>query len=366
MKTNKVKTLIVGPFPIPPFTGGIGSYLNGLRDSACFRKLNIDYLNTAIPRPFKNLSFLRWLVSLGFFLKLLAKLLTFRYRLVHLHASAGISFLEKSLMLICCRLFGARTVIHLHSGIFPQFYEKTWLKGPVSFFLDHADAVFAVSAESGDFLESITDTPVYTVPNCVHPCFFEVRPRQDISRNLLYTGHVEPEKGIFELIQAVDLLRKRGYDGRVVLAGGQKSQGSLSRVRNCIAKAELEDVEMPGELTPGAIAELCRLSGIFVLPSHGEGQPVALLEAMAAGLAVVATRVGGIPDIVIDGENGLLVPPRNPEQLAEKINTLLEDPGLCRRMGEQNRRQMLETHHADRVGETVAELYRSILAPESK
>ena len=363
MKTNKARILIVGPVPMMPYTGGIASFLNSLRASPSLRQVRLGYVNTHIAGRVKMGNFLRALMSLVFFAVLLFRLLSFRYRLVHLNSSAGISFFEKSLMLFCCRVFGARTVIHIHSGRFPQFYEKSRFKGLVRFFLERADAVFVVTAESRKFLKRVCRTPVYQIPNPVHPCFFEIESRRQTSRHILYAGYIEREKGIYDLLGAVELLRSRGYDGRVVLAGGEKSAGSLSRARRYLAESGLEGVELTGQLSPGALAELCRLSGIFVLPSYGEGQPIALLEAMAAGLPVVATNVGGIPEVVDDGENGLLVPPGSPEKLADSISRLLENPELRSQMGERNRRWMLETHHADRVGEMVVELYRSILAP---
>jgi len=363
---SKLNILIVGPLPLPPHTGGIGSLLNALSQSRPLREINADFLNTDIPDRVGMGSFFRGLTSLRFFVALLFRLLTFRYRLVHLHSSAGSSFFEKSLMLLCCRAFGVRAVIHIHSGRFPVYYEKTRWKSLVRFCLERASAVFAVTAGSKVFFETVCRTPVYQVPNCVHPCFFELRPRQDSSRDILYAGYIEQDKGIYELFSAVELMRSRGYEGRVVLAGAEKSAGSFSRAQRSIAERGLEGVELAGEVPPGVVAELCRLSGIFVLPSHVEAQPIALLEAMAAGLPVVATDVGGIPEVVTDGKNGLLVPANNPEKLAESLLRLLEDPGLRRQMGEKNRRQMLENHHADRVGEKLVGLYRSILAPGDK
>ena len=86
------------------------------------------------------------------------------------------------------------------------------------------------------------------------------------------------------------------------------------------------------------IPDLLSALDIFVLPSHSEGVSLALLEAMAAGLPVIATAVGGLPEVVTDGENGLLIPPKDPEALAQALARLLADPALAKKLGENARR----------------------------
>ncbi len=90
------------------------------------------------------------------------------------------------------------------------------------------------------------------------------------------------------------------------------------------------------------IPDLLGALDIFVLPSHSEGVSLALLEAMAAGLPVIATAVGGLPEVVTDGVNGLLIPPQDPEALAQALARLLDDPALAKKLGENARRHVEE------------------------
>jgi glycosyltransferase involved in cell wall biosynthesis len=101
---------------------------------------------------------------------------------------------------------------------------------------------------------------------------------------------------------------------------------------------------------------------LFLLPSHAEGLPVSMLEAMAAGLPVIVTPVGGIPEAIQDGRNGLLAQPRNPEELAAAIRRLLTDEGLRSRLGQRARQTVRE--HFD-IGVAVGRLrtiYREAVA----
>ncbi len=110
------------------------------------------------------------------------------------------------------------------------------------------------------------------------------------------------------------------------------------------------------------VADLLRASDLFVHPSHQEGFPNAVLEAMAAGRPVVATDVGGVPEIVAHGETGLLVPARNPAALAAALVVLLRDPARARRMGEAGRRRVLERHAMGRMVAEIQGLYESLCA----
>jgi glycosyltransferase involved in cell wall biosynthesis len=107
--------------------------------------------------------------------------------------------------------------------------------------------------------------------------------------------------------------------------------------------------------------ELLKALDIFVLPSLNEGIPMALLEAMAASRAVVASRVGGIPEIVEDGVEGILVEPMDVNQLAESCGRLIESPETAMKMGEQARKRVVQEFSATAMADRVAGLYKELV-----
>jgi glycosyltransferase involved in cell wall biosynthesis len=106
------------------------------------------------------------------------------------------------------------------------------------------------------------------------------------------------------------------------------------------------DVTFLGSLPPAGVRAQLATSSLFILPSHEEGQPIAILEAMAAGLPVVVTTIGANPDVVRDGVDGFLVPPRDPAALADAVGRLVGDPALRARMGASARQRAHQ--HFDR------------------
>jgi glycosyltransferase involved in cell wall biosynthesis len=194
-----------------------------------------------------------------------------------------------------------------------------------------ADAVVAVSRAAAAALER-AGTPasnVRVIPNGIPPGPPAWRPIDDGGAGpmILFVGRLDPAKGLPELIGAGRLLLERGCAIRLQIQGDGREDGV---VREAMAIAPLAG---RARLIPHAEAAGCaRLPEdapcIFVLPSRYEGFGVVLLEAMRLGLPVVATRTGGIPEVVRDGIEGLLVPPRDPSALADAIARMIENPAL--------------------------------------
>src|SRR5262249_26378170 len=133
-----------------------------------------------------------------------------------------------------------------------------------------------------------------------------------------FVGKCDAGKGIFDLLDAI----ARNPAARLVCAG----DGDLEGVRRRADELGLASrVKLTGWIGAGARADLLRTCSVFALPSHAEGVPMSLLEAMAAGCPAVASAVGGIPDVVRHGANGLLVTPGDPSSLAHALGRILGD-----------------------------------------
>lgn len=145
-------------------------------------------------------------------------------------------------------------------------------------------------------------------------------------------ARLSPEKGLDVLLRATARLRVQGVDVRVLLVGDGPSRAELVRLA---AELKLEDrIEFAGEVAHDDVKAMLERMDIFAIPSTWEGFGVAALEASAMELPVVGSRIHGLPDVVIEGETGLLVPPADPVPLADAIATLARNPQLRQRMGQ--------------------------------
>lgn len=155
--------------------------------------------------------------------------------------------------------------------------------------------------------------------------------------SLLCAARLAPYKGIDVLLMAFARLLGEGTPARLVLAGRDQTRGALAAFAGRLGLAD--SVTFTGQLRPAALARRLSAAEAFVLPSRRENLPIALLDAMAAGKAVVATRTGGIPELVRHGVDGLLVPPGDAAALAGALRRVLTDAALRRRLGAAARRR---------------------------
>jgi glycosyltransferase involved in cell wall biosynthesis len=171
------------------------------------------------------------------------------------------------------------------------------------------------------------------IPNAVDLSRFRTtgRPGGGVVR-VAYVGRLRHVKGVSVLVDAWHELAAARDGARLVIAGdGELREALVAQVERLSLGGS---VELAGEITD--VPGLLRETDVYVQPSFQEGLPNSVLEAMAAGLPVVATRVSGNEDLVTDGHNGLLVPPGSPTALAAAIRRLIDDPALARRMGERS------------------------------
>jgi glycosyltransferase involved in cell wall biosynthesis len=209
-------------------------------------------------------------------------------------------------------------------------------------------------AASARALAPDIESRLTVIPNGVDPARFGDAPPYRHSRPYIAAvGRLVPQKGFDVLLQAFAGIP---IPVDVLIAGDGPERPHLERMRE---RLHLQGrVHLLGSMHPAAVAGFYRGSAVVAVPSRWEGLPLVCLEAMASGRAVVASRVDGIPDAVVDGETGLLVPRDDPEKLAGALTALLSDPPRCARFGERAR----ELVHRELTWETVSERYMRTLA----
>jgi colanic acid/amylovoran biosynthesis glycosyltransferase len=228
--------------------------------------------------------------------------------------------------------------------------------------LGHALFVATVSEANRDYLTSVLggNGHIHVVPNAVDLR----RLGTDVARQpepslVVSIARLVEKKGLADLVEACGLLRQRGVDVRLEVGG----DGPLLVQLTAAADAAGLDGAFPGALPHEDVRALYGRATVFCLPcvvaSSGDrdGLPTSVLEAMAYGVPVVTTGVNGLPDVVIDGETGLVVPEHDPPALADALERVLRDPELARRLGEQGRHHVADSFSLERSVSLLRSLF---------
>lgn len=188
--------------------------------------------------------------------------------------------------------------------------------------------------------------------------------------NICFYGGWIPEKGIYDVLKAAEILEKKGRsDFKIYYGGSAHSHYKNSKWGNADSidakvkswVSRLHTVELVGNIRYEDLPVFLQKTDIGLVPSaYPEPFGIVNIEIMACGLPVIATKVGGIPEIVVDGETGLLIEPNNPHELAMAIEKLLDFPDLRKRMGKAGRKRVVEKFSWEKHLEHLIEIYRKM------
>lgn len=277
------------------------------------------------------------------------------------------SVLRDGVFLLVLRAFRRQNVLVFFHGWDDGFF-NTIASAPVRRFLfcsayRRAARTLVLASSFARALERLGYAPEKI---CVTTAMFEgatmervSRQRSDSAIRILFLARFVAEKGVHELLRAFKEVSRDNANAVLIMAGDGPELGAARAW--CRRERLLDRVSFPGFVRGLQKAQLLVDADIFVLPSHGEGCPVALLEAMGAGLPVIVTRVGGIPDIVADAVNGIVLDRHDEEAIAAAIRELLRDEGLRSRMSRRNAEQAWSNYEARRVTEGIEAHYREII-----
>ena len=284
--------------------------------------------------------------------------------IVHIHTCSGFSFYRSVVDMMIGRRLGCRVILHIHGAKFDKFYahEPLWRRRLVARSLARADRIVALSSRWRDKLQHMSpNARVDIVENAVEIPSGTPKRRQDGTCCFLLLARMDEWKGIDDLLDACTDLRRQGVAVEVVLAGPSGTSGNATvlyekiRTRNLVGM-----VRYVGPVHGEAKSNLLAAADAYVQPSHHEGMPIALLEALAYGLPVVATHVGAVPEVVNDGRHGLLVPPRRPDLLARAMRRLATEDQNRRDMSRATRALAVQRFGLARFQRDLTSLYDSL------
>ena len=297
--------------------------------------------------------------------------------LVHVKTSSGVNFLQNSLYCLEARLRGLSVLLQIHSGRFEAFYRSSSL--PLRAWIRHTlhavDRVVVLSEYWRERMRHIAPRArVGVVPNGLGEDEIEdLKARAETRRTQVFflgTGNRElnRDKGLDDLLAVLPPLTRRHPAARWVIAGLEDPEANWRRLRSAwnLAGVRLDNIRFLPTIDARRRVSLLRESSILVMPSLFENMPNLLLEAMAAGMGVVATRVGAIPEMLDSGRGGIVIVPGDRRGLEAGLDRLLSDPHLVRRQGRHNETRVASRYTMPVVEDLFEELYHEIARRDRK
>ena len=266
-------------------------------------------------------------------------------------SSDGLSLIEKSLMAWLARRCGKGVVLRLSSGNIPrQVQQSICIASALRLALRSAHVVCAQGPHWQNYFSSFGEATgkVREIRNGISLPALARNPCGDAPEaTVVFVGWIQEEKGVFDAFRAFEAVAEHSPRARFVAVGDGRDFARLAQV--LAASPFGVKARLMGWLPSAAALDVVAASRVFLLPSHAEGLPNALLEAMALGTPVVATPVGSIPDVVEDGHSGLLVPVGDIDALAAAVRRILEDPALASRLATEGRRIVQQNHDIEKI-----------------
>jgi glycosyltransferase involved in cell wall biosynthesis len=370
---NKLRILISGA--LPPPMGGVGFYYQTLLNSTLPEQVNLTFVQTSSQN--RELSstgkatITNLIAAIEDCWRFTKAVIVGHPQLAHISTAIGLSFVKHSYCVVIARLFGSRVLLHPHCSLAVLYYERSKLwKWYFRQVIMVTNGVVVLSNEWLKLGSIIRDRKVYYLPNAIDLKLYRNVEKKHIAAdsvtkhcNVLYLGYIGKLKGSFDLLDAAFTIRSKGMDMTIDLVGGALVPEELDQLREKIAALRLEDFVRLHPLAYGREKlNFFQEANIFVYPSYNEGMPMAVLEAMACGLPIVASRVGGLPDLVQDGINGILVEPGKPEQLSSALCKLANDHQLCETMGKVGYRFVCEYYDINKHVNELISIYNMVLS----
>ena len=279
------------------------------------------------------------------------------YRLIHIHLSEAPSALRKTPFFLLAKIFRKRVIIHFHS-FSPQTTINGRFRGLYHFLFARADRIIVLSQLWKDWVEKylqIVDNVVVLYNPCPTIHLVDESEKEQI---ILFAGGLMKRKGYADLIRAFALIANQYPDWKLAFAGsGEVENGKQIAKESGITGQVL----FLGWITGNEKDRWFRKARIFCLPSYAEGFPTSILEACSYGIPLIVTPVGGIPDMITNGQNGLLFTPGDTIALSTLLKELIENPPLREKLGEEACQLAKTTFSLQETNRHIHQIYQEVL-----
>jgi glycosyltransferase involved in cell wall biosynthesis len=374
---ERPRVLIVGP--LPPPLGGVQLMIEMQRRSCLAREFQLSVTDTSKRQ-------LRWAVEnptwrtpayfVRDFVRLVRDLLRIRPRAVIVHAAPSLSFIRDWVFMITARLSHAKVICHYHGTLHTNFPSCLTPRGRrIGRLLMRAAHRIIVLGPTyqREMGAAWGRDDIEWAPNVVDLDSLSLSEPHPPSRlapdelGVIFVGRLSEPKGIWDLLDAVPMVISRAPQVRFILVGVAEDVAKEKILRDEVKRRNLSEyVVFLGSLEGKEKARAYLSASLIVVPSWTEAFPLVIPEAMAAGLPIVATAVGAIPDFITDGEDGFLIPPRNPSILAARIIQLVEDAELRNKISARVRTRSAREFAIDVGCARVAGVVKEVLEREAR
>lgn len=315
-------------------------------------KLHIEFIPTH-----RELSKIGKLIFAGSsYVRFLGHLMTKRTDVVYIHISADAGFFRKSLFAITGSVLGKRIVMHMHGGYFEDFYRSSsrTTQKYIKYVMEHTDKIIVLTEEWKNFYRRFVEKDIFTViSNGVEVGRNKYNPQGTF---ITFMGMLNKKKGVYDILDIVREVVVQYPGVRFVLAGN----GDIQKVKQTAIDRDLGDfVSVPGWISEKQIEEVLSETVIYLLPSYAEGLPMSVLEAMAYGIPVIASDVGGLHEVIATDENGILIEPGDKLFMKNSILRLLGQKELRMKLSHNGHQTVKDKFSANIFAQKVEDVLLS-------
>lgn len=350
-RTEQIKVCMI--VPNADVKGGIATVVNGYRSYTFGTDYQISYVESYC----NGGKFRKLFKAICGYMEFFKVLCTNKPDLVHVHSSFGPSFWRKLPFIYLADLCKIPIINHIHGAEFELFYTNASdkKKRTIKKVYEKCKLLIALSEEWKERLALIVpEERIVVIENyCIIP---ELAGRK--KKQILFLGEIGERKGCFDIPSIYAEILKREKTTPLLLGG----DGEIEKVKHLLEENGVKGgVSFLGWVKGEEKDRLLKESSIFLFPSYNEGMPVALLEAMAYGLAIVTTNVGGIPQLIDHGMNGYICEPGDIQDMAEKVSELLQDDKKRAEFGSAARDKAVSHYSLEIHLQKLCDLYRKTL-----